>query len=107
MTVEQTKVVDLIGIDRSSGEAVLTIADHLEWDAPDDHLLMLQAKINCYIAFIESGEIHDSYPQSRGRNSRIHIAFKHPLSAVATDFLESARVVCQSANIELSWKVGL
>ena len=107
MTVEQTEIVDVIGIDRSSGEAVLTIADHLDWDAPDDHLLTLQAKINCYIAFIESGEIHDSYPQAHGRKNRIHISFKHPLSAVATDFLGNARVVCQSANIELSWKVGL
>lgn len=107
MTIEQTEIVDVVGIDRSSGEAVLTIADHLDWDAPDDHLFMLQAKINCYIAVIESGKIHDLYPQARGRNSRIHFAFKHPLVTDATNFLENARVACQSANIELSWKVGL
>lgn len=106
MTVEQSDVVDFIGTERSSGVVVLTIADHLEWNSPHDHLLTLQEKINCYLAFVESGEINDSYPQARGRSARIHVAFKHPLIDVATEFLETACTICQSAGIGLTWKVG-
>lgn len=38
MTVEQSKIIDFIGIDEEN-YCILTISDHLEWD--DEHLLIL------------------------------------------------------------------
>ena len=107
MTVEDAGVIDIIGTERPSGDVVLTISDHLDWDLCEQHLLTLQEKINCYLAFIESGEIYDSYPKAHGRGTRIHVAFKHPVIDVAMEFLEKAREVCDSAGIRLSWKVDL
>lgn len=42
MTVEETKVGDAIGIDKASGQVVMTIADHLDWVDEDCHFLALQ-----------------------------------------------------------------
>ena len=36
---------------------VLTITDHLEWDIENEHLLILQDKINAYLGAIEDGEL--------------------------------------------------
>ena len=62
MTIDQTGVVDFIGID-TAGNVRLTISDHLEWDVnTKEHLFQLQEKLNCYLAFVESGEILETYP---------------------------------------------
>ncbi|WP_407059149.1 DUF6572 domain-containing protein [Ralstonia syzygii subsp. celebesensis] len=34
----------------------------------EEHLLLLQEKINCYLRFIESGEIYNSFPSAEGRS---------------------------------------
>ena len=39
------------------GEVILTIRDHLDWPDSTAHQLLLHAKLNRYLAFVESGEI--------------------------------------------------
>ena len=42
MSVDQTNVVDAIGLDNQSGELVLTISDHLVWgDAKSEHFFFV------------------------------------------------------------------
>lgn len=67
MSVENTQVIDLIGFEESTGKVILTIADHLPWD-DSEHLPLLQKKLISYLAFIESGEIYESYPRARRPN---------------------------------------
>ncbi|MGO8134287.1 DUF6572 domain-containing protein, partial [Rhizobium ruizarguesonis] len=57
MALDETNVIDAIGVDKATGELVLTITDHLEWKGSDsEHLLLLQEKLNTYLGFVESGE---------------------------------------------------
>ena len=69
MSIEQTDLIDIISIDRLTGETILTISDHLDWSDSEAHLLLLQNKLNRYLAFVESGEIFRSYPKAK--NSRL------------------------------------
>jgi hypothetical protein len=47
MSIEQIDVVDFVSIDKNSGDAWLTISDHLTWDRNEgEHLLLLQNKLN-------------------------------------------------------------
>ena len=46
------------------------------WD-DSEHLLLLQEKLNSYLAFIESGEIYESYPRAMGRQLVIDLVLKH------------------------------
>ena len=58
MSIEQTNTVDFVSIDEISGDALLTISDHLAWDENEGaHLELLQNKLNAYLRFIESGEL--------------------------------------------------
>jgi hypothetical protein len=77
MSIDQTRVVDAIGVDNSSRDAILTIIHHLEWGG-NDHLLMLQEKLNTYLDFVESGEILNILTDAKGRNVLINIMCKYP-----------------------------
>jgi hypothetical protein len=98
MSVEETNVIDIIGIDQQTGEVVLTISDHLDWADSIAHQKILQEKLNRYLAFVESGEISESYPDAKDRTVAIHVVFQFPPDAAGCSFLTKARAVIQSAG---------
>lgn len=104
MSVLQVNQIDFIGLDEISNAVVLTISDHLPWDENESHLLLLQEKLNCYIAFCESGEILESYPQSKGRDLIIEIISEHPLNQMGRNFLDKVRLIIEGAGIGLRYR---
>ena len=70
---------------------MLTISEHLDWTDSDAHQLLLQTKLNRYLAFIESGEIFQSYPAVKGKRITFNLVFKHPPDEGGRAFL--ARVL--------------
>lgn len=103
MTIEQVEEVDFIGIDENEN-IVLTISDHLEWDVGNEHLYLLQQKINSYLSFIESGEVYTSYKNSEGKKFIIHIAFKFSPNEAAIDFLSKVETAVNRAGFGFSWE---
>ena len=101
MSVDQPKVIDFIGVDKTSGEVTLTITDHLDWSNSQEHQIILQDKINCYLAFIESGEILESYPDSKGRPVAIKVVLKYKPDQEGREFLARAKEVIESAGFSL------
>lgn len=105
MTIEQEKVVDFIGTKEELGKVALGISDHLEWDEKNEKLLLLQEKLNSYLAFIESGEILKKYPKAKGKKVLIELISKYPPSQEGLAFLERAKGVIEGAGFEFGWKV--
>lgn len=102
MSVDQTNVVDAIGIDNATGDVVLTITDHLEWTGRDnEHLLLLQEKLNTYLSFVESGEIFETYPDAKGRTVLIDVVYKYALNQQAQDFYSQVTPVVEGAGMKL------
>ncbi|QTH15026.1 DUF6572 domain-containing protein [Pseudomonas corrugata] len=104
MSIEQTDVIDAIGVDKETGEVVLTISDHLEWD--DAHLLLLQEKINLYIGFVEAGELEDAYPNARGRKISINVVCKYSPNLRAKGFLSRVGPIVEQAGVKFSFQVS-
>jgi uncharacterized protein DUF6572 len=104
MTVEQDRVVDAIGVENATGTVVLTISDHLGWLDNAAHLASLQAKLNTYLAYLESGEVYRSYPASRNRGFRIDIVFQHPPTESGEVFLRATQETIENAGFTLSWR---
>jgi hypothetical protein len=105
MSIEQTNTVDFVSIDETSGEALLTISDHLAWDENESaHLELLQNKLNAYLRFIESGELAREFPQISGRNVAIDLVSKFPLSVQAKLFIERASKTIRDAGFRLQLK---
>lgn len=97
MSVEDLKIIDFISIDLI-GNAVLTISDHLLWDESNDHLLVLQDKINAYINFIESGDLYKQYPDAKGRSLIINLVSKYIPNKEGGIFITTIKEALTSAG---------
>lgn len=88
MGVEQRMIIDAAGIDKATGELVLTIADSLDWSNVRHHLGLLKDKIGDYGNFLDAEDYLESYPDADGRKKRIHVMFRFaPLDPDVTKFL--------------------
>ena len=104
MAVDDSDVVDFVGTTRDSSEVVLTIADHLTWDEPQEHLVLLQSKINTYLTFIESGQLAEEYPNAKViMQVRIDVACKYSPSSDGERFLTQAGKIIEEAGWRFSW----
>jgi len=106
MTIEQINKIDAIGISNKSGDLILTISDHLEWNKSDrDHLLLLQEKLNRYLAFVESGEISEYYADTKNKNIVIKVIGKYSLNEEAERFFFKAQSIVKEAGILLEYEL--
>lgn len=108
MSIYQSDVVDSIGIDPIKNEVQLMITDHLDWTGNDrtdnEHMYLVQEKINAYLRFIESGEIYKAYPQARGKALVIRVVVKFGLSAKADDFFDKIRKILLTSGYTLAFE---
>ena len=106
MSIEQPDAVDFISIDEKSGEALLTISDHLAWDENEGtHLELLQAKLNAYLHFIESGELLRKVPRAEGKFVVIDLVSKFELSDQAELLIRLASEAIRNAGFRLQYRV--
>jgi hypothetical protein len=105
MTVEETTTVDAIGVDSESGDVRLLLSDHLDWESEQEHLTLLQAKLNAYLRFIESGELVEKYPAAAGRPPRIDLVLRVPPTDGALVFLQNAEQTIEAVKIGFGWRV--
>ncbi|WP_197338652.1 DUF6572 domain-containing protein [Ralstonia solanacearum] len=106
MSIVDSNVVDMIGIPSDDlSLVVMGISDHLAWgEDSEEHLLLLQEKINCYLRFIESGEIYNSFPSAVGKVPVIEIISKFQMTDDrAKDFFSAAKRVLAASGIDLRY----
>jgi hypothetical protein len=101
MSIEQTDVIDIVSTDRMTGCVVLTISDHLDWSDSTAHQVLLQSKLNHYLAFVESGEILQSYPDAKNSPIAIKVVFRFPPDEAGRAFLLKVRPIIESAGFNL------
>jgi hypothetical protein len=97
MSVENKYVIDIIGIDQN-GSAALTISDHLLWDNENEHLLILQNKINTYLEAIETGELYEKYPNAKNKPIVIRVVALYNPNEDGLSFLEQVGQILTSAG---------
>lgn len=106
MSVSEPGKIDMWGIPKwDQSKVVLGISDHVGWEQEQEgeHLLLLQEKLNTYIAFIESGEINEAIPSAQGKTPIIRITGKYPLSEQAELFIDRVAETLKDAGIELEF----
>ena len=101
MSIEQTSVIDFIGTNKENGNITLSISDHMDWSNQNEHLRLLQDKINAYLRFIESGEIYTNYPDAKGRNINIEIIAKYNFTEKSNEFFVNAKKIIHNAGFNL------
>jgi Family of unknown function (DUF6572) len=99
VALDQPRTIDAVGINNDSGDAILTIADSWDWEDEHGHLQALQAKLNSYFEFIESGQIMDDYPAARDRRIVIEVVTRFPMTDAGSKLIKRAIEVARPLNL--------
>ena len=62
MSLDQSGVIDALGIDETSGRVILVIRHDAPWEGTAAQLFLLQEKLNAYLSFALDGEMADACP---------------------------------------------
>ena len=104
MSVEDKHIIDIVSIDEEDN-AVLSISDHLEWDNKNEHLLILQEKINSYLGAIEGGELYTNYPDAENKNIVIRVVALHVPNEEGELFLERVKEILEAGGYNFQFKL--
>lgn len=99
MSIDQPNSLDAIGVDRESGAVVLTLMDAWDWSDALTHADALEAKLDAYFAFVESGEIFKSYPTAKNRRVVIDVVTRFPLPPLGKSIVDRAAVIGRSLGV--------
>ena len=112
MAIDNTNIIDGIGIDESRSAVCLLLADHLKWEQDDnslseyDHLMLLQDKINAYIAYLESKQYTQQYPNVVFEMAVIEIHFNYDISDNCEKFLNAVQDQIGQYGIKIEAHIG-
>jgi hypothetical protein len=101
MSLDNSDVVDAVGVEDISGHVVLTVLDSWDWQNETRHLLALQSKLNTYFNFVESGQLLEEYPDAVGRSVVIDVVGRFPIPPIAVEFLSRASDACADLGIQV------
>jgi hypothetical protein len=105
MTIEQKDVVDMIGTDPASQIAVLGLIDTRDWGDTVGHLRVLQDKLNHYIHFVSTGQLHNHCSSAiSGQPVGVHVYFTHEPPEEALLFFIKAKQRCAELDPPLLLK---
>ncbi len=101
MALGNIETIDSIDVHNPTGDLVLSIFHERPWEE-DDHLLLLQSKINTYLAFVCDGQLASDCPEHADRNVRVQIAYKFEPGHEGVQFVEQAKAVLSKHGVSLS-----
>ena len=89
--VHNPRVVDLIELDRETGEVVLVMLEERPWGSDPAQLRQLEAKLNSYLSYVLDGFLSRHYPEYEGRSVRFELHCAAPPRDEERPFLTAAR----------------
>jgi hypothetical protein len=84
---DRVGLIDLIGHDPKSDEAVLVMNEPDPWDGSDERVFELQERFNAYVSFLLDGEFAESHPDLAMKLARIEVRCAHTPDARAIELL--------------------
>lgn len=102
MSILETTTIDLVASRPGSSLVKLLIADHLDWTDFEAHASLLQAKINTYLDFVDSGQMNRLPDHAMPASPQICItlAVPQPPPPVAEAFLNQVELFLKARGIE-------
>ena len=99
--VENPKVVDLIGVDPTSGKVVLTMIERRAWGASDRQFQQIEEKINRYMGYALDGFLVQHYPDYEGKPVQIRLECAEAPHGEAVLFVQAAARAASDHGLEL------
>jgi hypothetical protein len=104
MAVHESNIIDFVSSGKD-GTVTLSVADHLAWEDEPDHLYQLQEKLNCYMKFINNGELAEKFPEAADLRPLIKVHFIHPPTATAKEFLSKVNSLIEAEGVSFTYDI--
>lgn len=105
MAIDHPEAIDAAGFDLETGEYILKIVDSSDWADKPFHLATIQAKLNAYFGFVESGQIAELEPTWQQAGTRIDVLFRVAPTDRALALLQTAKFVARPLGLKISHRV--
>jgi len=106
LSIMDKKTIDSLVVSKDKRTLILFIFDHLDWTNEYEHLILLQDKINDYIAFYESRQYLKELKNSkRVNNFIIDIRFKYAITPNCESLLKVSNNTVKRINGIIQYKV--
>ncbi len=108
-TILDVDKLDGVGFADNGKTELLLLFDHLDWEDGDEHLQLLQNKLNHYLLFIQKGQ--KELPRWQRKHMKkaerivIQICFEYEPSKDCVDNLAMAQKKVEPLNVELRYVV--
>ena len=111
MAIDNTNVIDGVAINNENKAVCLLLTDHLQWNgnntlSEQDHLHLLQDKINAYISYLENRQYEEQYPEQEFIMAIIEIHFKYDITENCEKFLNAVQTQIGHYGIKIEVHVG-
>ena len=103
--VEERGVVDIVAIHAEENLCVLGLVDLERWDDETQHNAALQARLNEYVAYWDSGQLLGDFPDARYLGIQITVFFRHQPDPAAVDWLAQTAANIQTLGIGFSYQL--
>jgi hypothetical protein len=95
VALEDSDTVDLI-TESGEGEIVLVMSEVRPWDGSRERLEQLAAKVETYLAFVESGQLVEQHPEAEGRPLHIRLdTLERPDAEAANALTQIERMLAE------------
>jgi hypothetical protein len=99
--VENSKVVDLIGVDAATDKVVLTMIERRPWGASDQQFAQIEEKINRYMGYVLDGFLVEQQPQYEGKAVQLRLECAEEPHGEAVLFVHAAARAAADHGLEL------
>ena len=106
MSLDQSNVIDALGIEEASGRVILVIRNEAPWDGSAAQLFLLQEKLNAYLSFALDGEMAGAYPDFAQRPVGLRIDCATPPDPRTLHLLGHVRRQLQFQDIAIEVRVS-
>ncbi|UWP97184.1 hypothetical protein K3X48_15245 (plasmid) [Aliiroseovarius crassostreae] len=107
MTISETDTIDFVQVNASDQRVNLIVADHLPWegigDADDQHMYLLQEKLNSYLAYVETRQLYSDYPDVVGYDIKLQVYGKFDRSPKGVEFYARLRGFLEQSGYSIEF----
>ena len=78
LNIEKIETIDGIAFQEETSKLIMLLADGMDWTDENNHMLLLQSKLNNYIKYIDTEQYIEKYPNTKNIEIQIKFLFKEP-----------------------------
>lgn len=89
--MQKHEQVDVVTMSADGSTIILSLVETRTWDSTGQHLIDLQAKVNAYLDFVETGQLVERYPEAKGKKVLFRLHSVEAPDKRTSEFIELVR----------------